>query len=164
MARLQDTHHWFAFRILSSAAATGQLLRVQTPRDQAYHAAIVFLIAAAFLLPPELVALMGIVQHIPEWLRIRYRWYQQTFNICNYVLATMAVWFFAHKLILDSHVLPNHALRLGVAGIVSCFVFVPINHANLAIMLRLAPGFTLRETGLFDMENLSTDFVLSALG
>src|SRR5207245_7369716 len=54
--------------------------------------------------------------------------------------------------------------KLGLAGIVCCFVFVAINHANLAIMLRLARGFSLRETGLFDMENLSTDFVLSALG
>ncbi|TML24351.1 MAG: diguanylate cyclase [Actinobacteria bacterium] len=164
LGRLQHTKDWAAFLILGSAAAVAQLFVVRTPRDQAYHTAIVFLIPAALLLPPELVALMGIVQHIPEWLRMRYRWYLQTFNICNYVLATMAVWFFAHKLVLDSHVLPDNALKLGLAGIVCCFVFVAINHANLAIMLRLARGFSLRETGLFDMENLSTDFVLSALG
>src|SRR5262249_9648849 len=150
--------------ILGSAAAIAQLFVVRTPRDQAYHTAIVFLIPAALLLPPELVALMGIVQHIPEWLRMRYRWYLQTFNICNYVLATMAVWFFGQPLILDSNIVGNESLRVAFAGVVSCVVFVGINHANLAVMLHLARGFSLRETGLFDAENLSTDLVLSALG
>ncbi|OLD99934.1 MAG: hypothetical protein AUG91_05645 [Actinobacteria bacterium 13_1_20CM_4_69_9] len=163
MARLQDTHHWFAFLILSSAAATAQLLRVQTPRDQAYHAAIVFLIAAAFLLPPELVALMGIVQHIPEWLKIRYRWYLQTFNICNYVLAAMAVWFLAHH-ILRWSAIQDHTLRLAVAGLVCCIVFVAINHTVLALMLHFARGHTLRATGLFEVEHFTTDLVLAALG
>ncbi len=163
MARLQDTHHWFAFLILSSAAATAQLLRVQTPRDQAYHAAIVFLIAAAFLLPPELVALMGIVQHIPEWLKIRYRWYLQTFNICNYVLAAMAVWFLAHHIMRWSAI-EDHTLRLAVAGLVCCVVFVAINHTVLALMLHFARGHTLRETGLFEVEHFTTDLVLAALG
>jgi diguanylate cyclase (GGDEF)-like protein/putative nucleotidyltransferase with HDIG domain len=164
LGRLQHATDWGAFLILGSAAAVAQLFVVRTPRDQAYHTAIVFLIPAALLLPPELVALMGIVQHVPEWLRMRYRWYLQTFNICNYVLATMAVWFFGQHLILDSHIVANEALRVAFAGVVSCVVFVGINHANLAVMLHLARGFSLRETGLFDAENLSTDLVLSALG
>jgi diguanylate cyclase (GGDEF)-like protein/putative nucleotidyltransferase with HDIG domain len=163
MARLQDTNHWLAFFILGSAAATAQLFRVQTPRDQAYHTAIVFVIAAAFLLPPELVALMGIVQHIPEWLKIRYRWYLQTFNICNYVLASMAVWFLAHR-IMGWTAISDHTLRVAVAGLVCCMVFVAINHTVLALMLHFARGHTLRETGLFEVEHFSTDLVLAALG
>ena len=163
MSRLQDTHHWVAFFILGSAAATAQLFRVQTPRDQAYHTAIVFVIAAAFLLPPELVALMGIVQHIPEWLKIRYRWYLQTFNICMYVLASMAVWFLAHQ-IVGWGLISDHTLRVAVAGLVCSVVFVAINHTVLALMLHFARGHTLRETGLFEVEHFSTDLVLAALG
>jgi diguanylate cyclase (GGDEF)-like protein/putative nucleotidyltransferase with HDIG domain len=163
MARLQDTNHWLAFFILGTAAATAQLFRVQTPRDQAYHTAIVFVIAAAFLLPPELVALMGIVQHIPEWLKIRYRWYLQTFNICNYVLASMAVWFLAHR-IMGWSAISDHTLRVAVAGLVCCMVFVAINHVVLGLMLHFARGHTLRETGLFEVEHFSTDLVLAALG
>jgi len=163
LARLQHTHEWIAFFILGSAAATAQLFRVQTPRDQAYHTAIVFLIAAAFLLPPELVALMGIVQHIPEWLKIRYRWYLQTFNICNYVLGSMAVWFLAHQ-ILGWGAISDHALRVAFAGLVCCVVFVAINHIVLGLMLHFARGHTLRETGLFELEHLATDLVLAALG
>jgi diguanylate cyclase (GGDEF)-like protein/putative nucleotidyltransferase with HDIG domain len=163
LARLQDTSHWIAFFILGSAAATAQLFRVQTPRDQAYHTAIVFVIAAAFLLPPELVALMGIVQHIPEWLKIRYRWYLQTFNICMYVLASMAVWFLAHH-IMGWGAISDHTLRVAVAGLVCSVVFVAINHTVLALMLHFARGHTLRETGLFEVEHFSTDLVLAALG
>src|SRR5205823_3927369 len=155
--------HWFAFLILSSAAATAQLFRVQTPRDQAYHATIVFVITAAFLLPPELVALMGVVQHIPEWLKIRYRWYLQTFNICNYVLASLAVWFLAHH-IMQWGAIGDRTLRVAVAGLVCCVVFVAINHIVLGLMLHFARGHTLRETGLFELEHLATDLVLAALG
>ena len=163
LARLQDANHWVAFFILGTAAATAQLFRVQTPRDQAYHTAIVFVVAAAFLLPPELVALMGIVQHIPEWLKVRYRWYLQTFNICNYVLGSMAVWFLAHR-IIDWGAISNHTLRVALAGLVGSVVFVAINHTVLALMLHFARGHTLRETGLFEMEHLATDLVLAALG
>ncbi|MFL5951036.1 MAG: diguanylate cyclase [Gaiellaceae bacterium] len=163
LGRLQNTHHWLAFFILGTAAATSQLFRVQTPNDQAYHAAIVFVIAAAFLLPPELVALMGIVQHIPEWLKIRYRWYLQTFNICMYVLASMAVWFLAHHM-MGWNLISNHALRLAVAGLVCSVVFVAINHTVLALMLHFARGHTLRETGLFEIEHFTTDLVFAALG
>ena len=162
LGRLQHTHHWMAFFILGSAAAVAQLFVVRTPRDQAYHTAIVFLIAAAFLLPPELVALMGIVQHVPEWLKMRYRWYLQTFNICNYVLGSMAVWFLAHRILGWSSL--EHSDRIAIAGLVCCVVFVAINHTVLALMLHFARGHTLRETGLFEAEHVATDLVLAALG
>src|SRR5256886_7915238 len=54
LGRLQSTHEWGAFLILGSCAAIAQLFTVRTPRDQAYHTAIVFIVAAALILPPEL--------------------------------------------------------------------------------------------------------------
>src|SRR5690349_21521813 len=85
LARLHvHTHGWLAFAVLSSLAAIAQLFVVRTAHDHSYHTAIVFLVAAALLLPPEMVALMGVVQHVPEWLKHRHTWYIQTFNICNY--------------------------------------------------------------------------------
>ena len=38
---------------------------------------------ALLLLPVGLVALLAVVQHVPEWLKMRYPWYIQTFNICE---------------------------------------------------------------------------------
>src|SRR5438045_2433365 len=72
VARLSvHTHGWPTFLILASCAAVAQLFVVPSPRDRSYHTAIVFLVAAAFLLPPEMVALVGVIQHIPEWLKHR---------------------------------------------------------------------------------------------
>src|SRR6476469_5354951 len=106
---------------------------------------------------------MGIVQHIPDWLKILYCWYLQTFNICNYVLGSMAVWFLAHH-IMTWNAIGDRTLRVAVAGLVCCVVFVAINHTVLALMLHFARGHTLRATGLFELEHLATDLVLAALG
>src|SRR5919204_5388710 len=93
LARLKtSTSGWTTFVILCGIAATAQLFVVRTPRNLSYHTTIVFLIPAAMLLPPELVALMGIVHQIPEWLKTRSAWYIQTFNICNWTLSMLAAW------------------------------------------------------------------------
>src|SRR5919199_1055905 len=56
-------------------------------------------VAAVLLLPPEMVALIGVIQHIPEWLKHRYAWYIQTFNICNYTLTALAASWAAHRVL-----------------------------------------------------------------
>src|SRR5215216_7937943 len=92
IGRLPDSHGWITFAVLATAAAVAQVFNVQNPHNQSYHTAIVFVSAAALLLPAELVVLVAVLQHIPEWLKVRYRWYMQTFNIANYVLSMLAAW------------------------------------------------------------------------
>ena len=81
-----QTTGWATFGILAAGAAASHTYTVRTAKDSSFHTSWVFLIPAAMLLPPELVALMGVVQHIPEWLKERYAWYIQSFNIANYTL------------------------------------------------------------------------------
>src|SRR5207249_2289798 len=81
-----------------------------------------------------------------------------------FIAVAMAAWFVGRWLILEHAGIANDALRLSMAGLAACIVFVAVNHVLLAVMLRLARGFTLRETGLFDAEYLATDLVLAALG
>ena len=45
--------------------------------------------------------------------------------------------------ILEHAGIGNDALRLSLAGLAACVVFVAVNHILLAVMLRLARGFTL---------------------
>jgi diguanylate cyclase (GGDEF)-like protein/putative nucleotidyltransferase with HDIG domain len=156
-----NTDGWPIFFLLASCAAVAQLFVVRTPRDQSYHTTIVFLIPAALLLPPELVVLMGVVQHIPEWLKVRYPWYIQSFNICNYTLNGLAAWGVV-ALVKDLNLSPEPEMAL--AGLAACVVFVFMNHLLLATMLHFARGHTLRETGLFSVDSLVTDLVLAALG
>jgi diguanylate cyclase (GGDEF)-like protein/putative nucleotidyltransferase with HDIG domain len=156
-----STDDWPLFFLLASCAAVAQLFVVRTPRDQSYHTTIVFLIPAALLLPPELVVLMGVVQHIPEWLKVRYPWYIQSFNICNYTLNGLAAWGVV-ALVKDLNLSPEPEMAL--AGLAACVVFVFTNHILLATMLSFARGHTLRETELFSVDSLATDLVLAALG
>src|SRR3954462_4252491 len=158
------THGWPTFIILGSAAALAQLFVVRTPRNQSYHTTIVFLIPAVMLLPPELVALMGLVQHVPEWLKNRNAWYSQSFNICNYTLANLAAWACFHGTLGATHLIPNDDLRLALAGMGAATVHVGVNPTLLAPMLRFVYGHSIKELGIFSFESLSTDLVLAALG
>src|SRR5438552_18407235 len=91
-----DTRGWVTFGILALGAALTQLYVVRTAKNTAFHTTNVFLIPAAILLPPELVALVAIVQHIPEWLMERYPWYMQSFNICNFTIDLLGAWGALH--------------------------------------------------------------------
>jgi len=155
---------WTTFLIIAAGAAASHTYTVRTSRDTSFHTSWVFLIPAAMLLPPELVALLGVVMHIPEWLKERYAWYVQSFNICNYTLGNLATWGGA-QLVLSAHgFIPDENLRWAVAGLVACVIAVGANHVILAPMITLARGHSLREAGVFSFENLSTDFILATLG
>ena len=156
-----STPGWTTFLILGLIAASAQLFVVITPRNQSYHTTIVFLIPGAMLLPPELVALMGVVQHVPEWLKNRTAWYVQSFNICNWTLASLTAWATFHA-VLDSG--SQSEARWAVAGLAAAASMVAVNHALMAPMLHLARGHSIRESGLFSFPSLSTDLVLAMLG
>jgi diguanylate cyclase (GGDEF)-like protein/putative nucleotidyltransferase with HDIG domain len=163
VGRLPHARDWAIFGVLVSAASLAQLFPARTPRDQTYATAVIFLGAAVLLLPPELIAMMAAIQHVPEWLRIRYRWYLQTFNICNWTLALLAGYGVAHAV---RHASPFSSSEptAAVAGLAAITVMVAVNHTMLAVMLRLGRGHSLRQTGLFAFENLSIEVGLAALG
>jgi diguanylate cyclase (GGDEF)-like protein/putative nucleotidyltransferase with HDIG domain len=165
LPRLEDrTDGWLAFLILGLAAGVAQLFLVRTGKHTSYHTSIVFLIPAALLLPPEQVALIPVVQHLPDWLKNRGAWDIQTFNICNYTIAILAASGGA-RLVMEVPLLDGSPdLRFALAGLTAGVLLVVVNHLLLAPMLALARGHSLRETGLFSAQSLSIDFVLAALG
>jgi diguanylate cyclase (GGDEF)-like protein len=159
-----ETPGWPTFFILGSIAATAQLFVVRMPRlSQSYHTTIVFLLPTAMLLPPELVALVGLVTHIPEWLKTRSTWYIQVFNICNWTLAMLTAYASFHA-ILGREPGSGSDFRLALAGFAAAVALVGANHLLMAPMLHLARGHSLRESGLFSLPSLSTDLMLAMLG
>ncbi|MGH3066032.1 MAG: diguanylate cyclase [Gaiellaceae bacterium] len=156
---------WRLAILLGAGAAVAQLFVVLTPRNQSYHMTPVLVVAAAILLPPPLVVFVAVVQHIPEWLRERYPWFIQTFNIANYALSGLA----AHAAFVlaarsSRSAIGNGDLRYFVAGIAAAVTFVIVNHLLLAAVLKFARGHTLLQTGLFTLQSISTDLVLALLG
>ena len=158
------TSGWPTFIAFATTAAVAQLFVVRTPRNQSYHTTIVFLIPAAMLLPPEFIALMGLIQHVPEWLKNRNAWFSQTFNICNYTLAVIAAWGSFHAIHGASSIIPNGDVRFALGGLAAAVALVAVNHTLLAPMLHLGYGHSIRELGIFSFESLSTDLVLAMLG
>jgi PAS domain S-box-containing protein len=150
------------FALLGLGAAIGSMLFVATERNHGFTTALVFTAAAVMLLPPALIALMGIAQYGPDLVRRRYPWYTQLFNVANFTLNALAAWGAAHLVMraMPGHADVGHALGAATA----CLVLVGLNHLLLAGVLRLARARSVRETGLFSWKSLSTDLLLASLG
>jgi diguanylate cyclase (GGDEF)-like protein/putative nucleotidyltransferase with HDIG domain len=158
------TPGWPTFAILAAIAATAQLFVVSGPRGRSYsyHTTIVFLIPAVMLLSPGFVVLIGVIHHIPEWLKTRATWYIQSFNIFNWTLAMLGAWASFHAIMgISSN---GNRVSYALAGVAAAATMVAINHLLMAPMLRLARGLSIRDSGLFSFQSLSTDLVLAMLG
>ena len=153
---------WVAFAVLAGGVAAAQVFVVRTGLNQAFHTALVFVTAGALILPPELVALMAVVQHVPEWVKERYPAYIQTFNVANFALDGLAGWVVAHAL---RGALPGSPeFRWAVSGVAAATTIILLNHVVLGSMLQLARGHSLRNSELFAAKTLGLDLVLGMLG
>ena len=146
---------WGQFALLATAASVAQMSSVQLTRKRVFHPAIVFVVAGALLLSPQQIVLMCVLQHIPEWLKQRYPWYIQTFNIANYVLAGGGAALAANAVRPVGHE--------ALTGIVAVVTFVGVNRVLLSVMLRLGRQISLRKSGLFTLDDLTLEFVLAAM-
>ena len=160
-----DQADWRLALLLAAGAAVAQLFVVVTPRNQSYHTAPVLIVAAAILLPPPLLAVVVIAQHVPEWLKERYPWYIQTFNIANYGLSALAAQqAFTSISTNGAGLVGNDDLLFFLSGLMAAMTFVAANHLLLAGVLKLARGHSFRESGLFTAQSMSTDLVIALLG
>ncbi len=157
--------HWMTFVVLAAAATLAQVFPVKAPRNMMYHTSVVFLVAAALLLPPELIVLIPLVQTVPEWLKERYPWPIQVFNVSNYTLDALTAWGIAHLILVHARgMIHNADARFAVAGFAACLGFVAVNHVLVAVILKLGRNHTFRESGMFTLETISVDLVLTILG
>jgi diguanylate cyclase (GGDEF)-like protein len=156
---------WPVFVAVLVGGALAQLFATHTAGNQVFHTGIAFSVAAALVLPPELVVVVCVVQHVPEWLRQRYPWYIQGFNIANVVLSGLAAWAMRWSFERDDVFVTSSATTWGVIAAATVAVtFVMVNHALLARMLRLARGHDVSESGLFTLDGLLQDGVVAAVG
>jgi diguanylate cyclase (GGDEF)-like protein len=160
-ARL-DGRVWLGFAALAAAAAAAQVFVVNTSRNHGYHTTAAFLIAAVLVLPWWAVVLIPLVQHAAEWLRERYRWYIQLFNIANFTLDLALACAVFHAIATSTT--PAGSARFALAAVAACVTFVAANHGLLAVMLRVGRGHRVSATGLFSFGSLATELGLAALG
>ena len=149
---------WTSFALLLPLAALAPRFRVAVGRNHSFHPGPAFIVAGALVLPPLLLVGLVVALHLPFWSPDHAPWYIQTFNLSNYTLSALGAWAVA------AAVGGTGDASFALAGLLAAAVFVGVNHALLAIMLRLGRGHTFRETGLFAATGLGIEFVLAGLG
>jgi diguanylate cyclase (GGDEF)-like protein len=150
---------WEAFFVLTAAASFAQLFAFHTIRNQVFHTTPLFFVAGALLLKPGPLLLLLLVSHLPDWIRKRYAWYIQTFNILNFTLAVMCAWLTAH--VVEDWV-TGYRWTWAVQSIAAVTVYVLVNNGGFATILHLARGHSPRE--ILNAQTLLADAALACLG
>jgi diguanylate cyclase (GGDEF)-like protein len=150
---------WEAFVVLAVAASAAQLFAFHTIRNQVFHTTPLFFVAAALLLSPPLLVLLPLISHVPDWLRKRYAWYIQTFNILNFTLAVMCAWLMAH---LVDEWLSGYAWSWAAGAVAAVATYVLLNNSGFAMILHLARGHSPHE--ILNTQTLFADAALACLG
>jgi putative nucleotidyltransferase with HDIG domain len=149
---------WSRFALLTVLASASQLLSFHLNRRRVFHPAILFVVVGALLLPPELLILFIVAHCFPDWIKQRYPWYIQTFNIANYVVAGVAAWAMAQGIGFQEP--PG---REALAGTFAAIVFVATNRFLLMPMLYLGRGLSPHKAGLLDGEDVAIELVLALM-
>jgi diguanylate cyclase (GGDEF)-like protein len=111
------------------------------------------------------VVVVCTAQHVPEWVRQRYPWFIQSFNIANVVLSALAAWSMRTVFARNGvHVTAAATTSAVLVALAAAATFVLVNHAMLARMLRLARGYNVTASGLFTVDSLIQDGVVGAVG
>ena len=156
---------WGVWAAVLAGGAVAELFATHIPGSQVFHTGTAFSVAAALVLPPELVVVVCVAQHVPEWLGQRYPWFVQTFNIANVVLSALAAWSMRAVFARNGvHVTAAATTSAVLAAFAAGLTFVLVNHAMLARMLRLARGHNVAASGLFTVDSLIQDGVVGAVG
>ncbi len=158
------TSGWGAFACFAVAAAITQLFVARSSSDHSNETLAVFIVAAALVLPPELVVLVPIAQHLPEWLKQRYTWTAQASSISCATLASFGAWGVA-DLVLHGHGLGSSGTsEIALAGSLAAVTFVLVDHGLIAVIRRQASGGPGVWRSAASLSWLGYNLALAALG
>src|SRR3954470_14455885 len=150
---------------LAVAASIAQLSEVRTANNKAYVATISFFMAGTLLLTPIDAAGVVMVVFITELLVKSKKLYIAIFNIGSQVVCTLAAYIVYNAISGTTGVTPlTNGARSAAGALGAVLVFMVLNHATLTLVLKLARGVRLAETGLFRRDSVVTDLGLLALG
>jgi PAS domain S-box-containing protein len=157
-AHAPTANEWVAFAALLPLSALAPVFTVSIGRNHGFHLGTAIVVAAALVLPPELLGVVAAAQYVVSALRGRNDWFRFTFNTANNVLSALAAWAVADAIGLDD------GLAFALAGVAAAVTFVCTNHVLLALMLRFARGHSFRESGLFSPIGLGLELTIGLMG
>jgi len=166
LARLRSgASGWGAFACFAAAAAITQLLVTRGSSSRhAQTSLAVFIVAGALVLPPELVVLVPIAQHIPEWLKQRYAWTVQATSVSCATLAAFAAWGASHLVLKNQGLTGSTTSTIAFAGLLAATTFVLVDHSLVAIIKHHLRGALGAWRSAAWLSSLGYNLALAALG
>ncbi len=147
----------WALVVFTVGASLAQLFLVYASPRLGYDISLAFLFAAVVVLPAPAVVLVAVLMFLPIWVRANFPWYMPLFNMANYAVPALVA-----KLIVAQGPVTGVAGAGRIAA--ATIVFTLINHAALAVMVKMARGETLRQSRLFSVTHLSLDTLVLCSG
>jgi len=147
----------WALVAFTSGAALAQLFLVYASPRLGYDISLAFLFAAVIVLPAPAVSAVAVLMFLPIWHHAKFLWYMPLFNMANYAVpGLVAKWLISHGPVVGV----IGGLRVAVATI----AFTLLNHAALAVIVKLARSETIRQSRLFSLTHLSLDTLVLCSG
>ncbi|MFH0915431.1 MAG: diguanylate cyclase [bacterium] len=110
---------------------------------------------------PRAAIIASLFACLLDWVWHKRRWYIQVFNICSLAIALNAAGTVYHWAVSGTQPMG----LTGAAGVLGAvLVFVVLNHAMVGVVLALASGENLVESGIFGGLTLAIDAALAAAG
>lgn len=117
---------WLTTLILTSGAACSQVIDTSVARHRSMHIAHVFVLAAALLLPPQLVLFVAAVQFVPRWLRRQEQPAEFLLDVVVVAVTAIAAWSAGSwRGAVSEAIGPGAAWA--TAGLAACLVFVLVD-------------------------------------
>lgn len=155
--------------MLAILAAGTQLLKSEAPYAQVYHPSLVFFIAGILVLQPLGFIVLVLAAHAVELLKdslinrqVKQEWYLQVFNAGMHIILGALARLLYLQINPDYSLIGTFNALVGI-GIVAC-VYIALNHLMVGVAVVLTRRISWRESGVLDIENLGTDFVLAMFG
>lgn len=158
-AVLEAAFPWLAVGALASVA---QVLKVEGATNRtSYNAGWLFYGFAFLLLGARAALFVIVVAHLVEWAWHKYPWYIQSFNIASFAIAIL--WADSvYRLVNPS--MQTATLQATVALLLALAAFTLTNHVMVGLVIWMARGQNLMQSGVFDVLSLLIDYTLISLG
>jgi len=147
---------------LGAVASISLILKVEGTTSRSHYNISFFIYAFTLvLLGAPATMLVILISNVVEWLKHRYPWYIQSFNLGMYFI-TVQCTSLTYTLINPSHTFFSANNMIALVLAMATFTF--INHLLVGMVVWVARGEDLIKSGIFDFLPLVIDFTLLAMG
>ena len=161
LSRLNAVNPWLLLVTCVIAAILQTLKTVGATTRSSYNLSWILYGFAFILLGAPATLLIILIAHLVEWIWHRYPWYIQTFNIASFAVV---VSFSGFVYVLLNPEWTPLTFQGALAVLLAMAVFTGFNHLLVGLVIQLARGQSLAESGVFGIMTLLIDSGSLSLG